>query len=50
MDSQPHPLPRWYESMLSSLPKMFLFFLLTLICAPLLLLFGAFVPLFRKYL
>ena len=50
MDSQPHPLPLWYERMLSSAPKMLLFFLIILICCPLLLLFGASVPLFRRYL
>ncbi|HQB90653.1 MAG TPA: hypothetical protein PLW59_05585 [Sphaerochaeta sp.] len=50
MDSQPHPLPLWYERMLSSAPKMLLFALITIICTPLLLLFGALAPLFRKYL
>ncbi len=50
MDSQPHPLPLWWERMLSSAPKMLLFILITIICSPLLLLFGAIVPLVRKYL
>jgi len=50
MDSRPHPLPRWWEQTLSSLPRMVLFLLIAIICSPLLLLFGAVVPLFRKFL
>ncbi len=50
MDSRLNPLPRWWEQMLSSPVRMVLFLLLTIICSPLLLLFGAVVPLFRKVL
>lgn len=50
MNRDPHPLPLWYDTMLSSPPRMLLFFLVVIVASPIILLFGAALPLFRKYL
>jgi hypothetical protein len=44
------PLPPWYDAMLSCPVKMTLFFVVVMALSPILLVFGAILPLFRKYL
>lgn len=44
------PLPPWYDAMLASPVKMSLFFVVVMVLSPILLVFGAVLPLFRKYL
>jgi hypothetical protein len=44
------PLPPWYDAMLSCPVKMTLFFVVVMALSPILLIFGAVLPLFRKYL
>jgi hypothetical protein len=48
MREQTKNLPVWYDRMLSSVPLMVLFVLCVLISSPILLLYGALSPLFRR--
>lgn len=48
MSEQTKNLPLWYDRMLSSVPLMMLFVLCVLLASPILLLYGAFSPLFRR--
>ncbi|HPZ16647.1 MAG TPA: hypothetical protein PLX25_08270 [Sphaerochaeta sp.] len=50
MNRDTQPLPPWYDELLSSPPKMLAFFLVVIVASPIILLFGATMPLFRKYL
>ncbi len=50
MNRQEYPLPPWYDDLLSSKPKMLAFFIVAIIASPILVLYGALLPLWRKYL
>ncbi len=48
MREQTRDLPLWYDRMLSSVPLMLLFVICVLLFSPILMLYGALSPLFRR--
>lgn len=47
-DTSKQPLPQWYDRMLDSIPLMLAFVMLSLLLSPVLFIYGALYPLFRR--